>query len=102
MKVVTACSSIDFKEKDYKALIYEFMPSGSFAYPPDPTDGFVYQDECVNYLMQFAQPGLPIMFSLDNEPDLWSSTHAALHPVPVTYAELASPPTAYPTALKNW
>ena len=54
-------------------------PGGSFAYPPNVNDDFVYQDECVNYLKQFAQPGLPIMFSLDNEPDLWSSTHAEIH-----------------------
>ena len=76
-------------------------PGGSFAYPPDPSDGFVYQDECVSYLMQFAQPGLPIMFSLDNEPDLWSSTHAEIHPNPVTYSEMASRTTAYATAIKN-
>ena len=76
-------------------------PSGIFVYPPDVNDGFVYQDECVNYLKQFAMPGLPIMFSLDNEPDLWSSTHAEIHPVAVTYAELASRTTDYASAIKN-
>lgn len=76
-------------------------PGGSFAYPPDLTDGFVYQDECVHYLKQFAQPGLPIMFSLDNEPDLWSSTHAEIHPNAATYAEMITRSTDYAKAIKN-
>ncbi|RWR78769.1 LRR.XII-like protein [Cinnamomum micranthum f. kanehirae] len=29
VKVLTSCSSIDFKGNDFKALIYEFMPNGS-------------------------------------------------------------------------
>ncbi|KAL0802779.1 hypothetical protein Bca101_057955 [Brassica carinata] len=29
VKLLTACSSIDFKGNEFKALIYEFMPSGS-------------------------------------------------------------------------
>ena len=29
MGVITACSSIDFKGNDFKALVYELMPKGS-------------------------------------------------------------------------
>ncbi|KAL7613675.1 hypothetical protein Lser_V15G08768 [Lactuca serriola] len=29
LKIITACSSIDFKGNDFKALVYEFMPNGS-------------------------------------------------------------------------
>ena len=29
VKVVTACSSVDFQGNDFKALVYEFMPNGS-------------------------------------------------------------------------
>nr|XP_023896791.1 putative receptor-like protein kinase At3g47110 [Quercus suber] len=29
VKILTACSSIDFKGNDFKALVYEFMPNGS-------------------------------------------------------------------------
>ncbi len=76
-------------------------PGGSFVYPPNVNDGFVYQDECVNYLKQFAEPGLPIMFSLDNEPDLWSSTHAEIHPNAATYAEMITRSTDYASAIKN-
>lgn len=76
-------------------------PGGSFAYPPNTADPYVYQDECVNYLKQFAQPGFPIMFSLDNEPDLWAYTHQAIHPNPATYAEMVTRSTDYAAAIKN-
>ncbi|MHB8636695.1 MAG: glycoside hydrolase family 44 protein [Fimbriimonadaceae bacterium] len=75
-------------------------PGGQFAYPPDVTDAYVYQDECVNYLKQFAQPKFPIFFELDNEPDIWSSTHAEIHPNATTYAELLSDTVAYSSAIK--
>ncbi|KAK2978084.1 hypothetical protein RJ640_001502 [Escallonia rubra] len=29
VKIITACSSLDFKGKDFKALVFEFMPNGS-------------------------------------------------------------------------
>ncbi|KAK1373378.1 hypothetical protein POM88_029571 [Heracleum sosnowskyi] len=29
VKVLTACSSIDFQTNEFKALVYEFMPNGS-------------------------------------------------------------------------
>ena len=76
-------------------------PGGNFVYPPDPNDAYVYQDECVNYLKQFAQPGFPIFFDLDNEPDLWSSTHAEIHPNAATYAEMVSRSSDYAAAIKN-
>jgi hypothetical protein len=72
-----------------------------FVYPPDTSDGFVYQDEMVNWLTQTAEPTATILFQLDNEPDLWSSTHAEVHPTPVTYAELAQRNVEYATAIKN-
>jgi hypothetical protein len=71
-----------------------------FAYPPDTSDGSVYEDEMVHWLLG-AEPGSVIRWQLDNEPDLWSSTHAEVHPVPVTYAELAQRNMAYATAIKN-
>jgi hypothetical protein len=74
---------------------------GALVYPPDPNDNFVYQDECVNYLKQFAQPNFPIMFSLDNEPDLWAYTHNEIHPNPATYAEMITRSTEYSKAIKN-
>ncbi|GLT61614.1 hypothetical protein SLA2020_343090 [Shorea laevis] len=29
VKIITSCSSIDFQENNFKALVYEFMPNGS-------------------------------------------------------------------------
>ena len=47
----------------------------------------VYQDEYVNYLKTLypaaftANSATPIWFDLDNEPDLWSSTHPEVRPI---------------------
>ena len=41
-----------------------------------------------------------VIFSLDNEPDLWSRTHAEVHPTPVTYTELVQRNTEYAAAVK--
>jgi hypothetical protein len=52
-----------------------------FTLTPDANDDFVNQDEFVNWIDRtypgaIADQTKPIMFSLDNEPDLWWSTHA--------------------------
>ncbi len=50
--------------------------------PPDTTDGYVNQDEFVNWVKS-TWPNQPVIFSIDNEPDLWSDTHPEMHPNPV-------------------
>jgi hypothetical protein len=67
---------------------------------PDKTDDYVYQNQFV-YWLQHAAPTAQIMFSLDNEPDLWDSTHAEIHPSATTYAELWSKDLEYATAVKG-
>src|SRR5207247_9123047 len=72
---------------------------------PDLSDPYVYQDEFVNWVKAnfpygFTDPNRPIWFSLDNEPDLWSSTHAEVHPNAATYAELVQKTVAYANAIK--
>jgi len=54
---------------------------------PSLTDGKVYQDQFLEYLRRQV-PRASVLVDLDNEPDLWSSTHAEIHPVAVTYGEL--------------
>jgi len=77
-----------------------------FTLNPDPADKFVYQDEFVNWVKtnypnsQTAGTDKPIWFSLDNEPDLWAETHLAIHPDPVTYAELVKKTIAYALGIK--
>lgn len=77
----------------------------AFQYPPDTSDGKVYADEFVHWLeSQFptaqTDPTRRIFYMLDNEPDLWSSTHSEIHPQPVTYAELVQKSIAFATAIK--
>lgn len=76
-----------------------------FAVPPDRADHRVYQDEFVHWLRgafpQAGQGSTPALFySLDNEPDLWSATHARIHPQKVTYAELLQRSVEYAGAIK--
>jgi autotransporter-associated beta strand protein len=84
------------------------LPSkgSAFSNPPNTSDGYVYQDEFVNWVKTnypYAQtdPNRPIFFALDNEPDLWSSTHAEVHPNPATYAEMVQKTIDYSKAIKN-
>lgn len=72
----------------------------AFSLTPNSSDGFVYQDEYVNWL-KTTFPAANLIFSLDNEPDLWSSTHAEVHPNAVTYAEIVQRSTAYAAAIKD-
>ncbi len=67
---------------------------------PNATDDFVYQDEFVNWL-KTNHGDATMLFSLDNEPDLWSSTHAEVHPSAVGYAELVTRNTNYAKAIKG-
>lgn len=67
---------------------------------PDTSDGAVYQDEFVSWVKSIAGDA-EVLFSLDNEPDLWSSTHAEVHPEKVTYAELWERNGRYARAVKR-
>ena len=72
----------------------------AFTLTPSTTDANVYADEFVNwvkttYPYSQTDPNRPIWFSLDNEPDLWASTHAEVHPNAVTYAEMIQKTTDY-------
>lgn len=71
----------------------------AFAFPPDAGDAYVYEDEMVHWLAG-AVPGATVRWQLDNEPDLWSSTHAEVHPAQLTYAEIAKRNVDYATAVK--
>jgi hypothetical protein len=71
----------------------------AFSNPPERTDAFVYQDEMVSWLKS-VRPNAEVLFSLDNEPDLWASTHAEVHPDAVTYSELWDRNQRFATAIK--
>ncbi|HEY4303883.1 MAG TPA: glycoside hydrolase family 44 protein [Gemmatimonadaceae bacterium] len=79
---------------------------------PDQNDAFVYQDEFVNWVDKtfpgaIADATKPIAFSLDNEPDLWSSTHEEVFskvggkPRPQSYDEFIATSVDYARAVKR-
>ncbi len=75
----------------------------AFTYPPNLTDGVVYQDEFVSWLehkFQNRQESANIWYSLDNEPDLWGSTHSRIHPEKPTYAEIVEKSVSMSKAIK--
>lgn len=73
----------------WKRVVLE--PSSPRAGGPDITDGVVYLDEQVRDLVErfgTAADGGVLGYALDNEPALWSHTHARMHPEPARYAEV--------------
>jgi len=62
--------------------------------PPNLSDGTVYMDELLNLLItKYGNASTPNGikgYDLDNEPDLWASTHPLLHPALPTCAEIVS------------
>lgn len=75
----------------------------AFSTTPDPSDGFVYMDELVAFLVGrygAASEGGIAGYALDNEPDLWSSTHPFIHPEPVGAVELVERSVELASAVK--
>ncbi len=75
-----------------------------FSETPDVTDGAVYQDEWVAHLVaKFgkANSGGVRGYAMDNEPDLWDSTHTDMHPVRADYQEVLDRFLAYADAVKD-
>jgi hypothetical protein len=73
---------------------------------PDPNDDAVYQDEFVHWVVTnfpaaFESSPPRVLFSMDNEPDLWVHTHERIHPTPVGYAELVSKNIEFARAVKS-
>jgi hypothetical protein len=93
------------KTPDY--LNKRFFPSypqkeAPFSDPPDLTDGKVYQDEFVAWLeKKFPAPHPPLFYCMDNEPELWASTHARIHPEKVRFDELVRLNVEYAGAVKR-
>lgn len=77
----------------------------AFTTEPDTSDGFVYVDEEVNFLVQKyggAASGTGVRgYDVDNEPALWPSTHPRIHPNQTTCAELIAKTVACGRAVKS-
>ena len=77
----------------------------AFSDEPDLTDGVVYMDEYVDYIIRKlgdSQSETGIQgYSLDNEPALWSGTHSRIHPQKVGVAELRDKSVEIAAAVKK-
>jgi hypothetical protein len=94
----------------YKSVARKGAP---FSLMPNQRDKIVYQDEFVNFIEKKfpnarSNPVNEIFYSLDNEPALWSHTHARLRGdatgkagKKVTYAELMEKTIEYASAIKD-
>jgi hypothetical protein len=75
----------------FREVVYQ--KNGPFTDTPSTSDAKVYMDEFLWSLRSrftsdiYADPAFPTFVSLDNEPDLWSSTHAAIQPKPIAPGE---------------
>ncbi len=72
--------------------------------PPDLNDDVVYQDEWVYHLTHKfgrANAGGIRFYAMDNEPDLWDSTHTDMHPVRMGYQETLEQFLTYSNAVKD-
>jgi len=76
------------------------------AYPPVTSDATVYEDELVTWLeAQFpnarTDPKRTLFYSLDNEPDLWATTHREVQKTPLTYAVIVQKNTEAAAMIKR-
>ena len=75
-----------------------------FSLTPDTGDDSVYMDELINFLVKKygnASTGGVHGYDLDNEPDIWATTHPLLHPKPVGAKELVDRSVALSSAVKS-
>ena len=83
----------------------EFTKGSALSMTPDLTDGTVYMDEYVNYIVNTlgdASSSTGIQgYSLDNEPALWQHTHNRMHPNAVTVTELSDKSIELAKAVKS-
>jgi Glycoside hydrolase family 44/Immunoglobulin domain/NHL repeat len=86
-------------------VVVNNTPGGVFSASPNLTDGTVYMDELLNLLVtKYGNASTPNGikgYDLDNEPDLWASTHPLLHPALPTCAEIVSKSTALAQTVKR-
>lgn len=81
-----------------------FHKSTPYSLTPDADDDTVYIDELINYLstkLGRAGDGGISAYAIDNEPYLWSSTHARMHPEQTTPDELIEKTVALSSAIRT-
>jgi hypothetical protein len=69
-----------------------------------PASSPVYQDDWIRHLVKSfgkASQGGVQFYSMDNEPDLWDTTHTDVHPVQMGYDDMLANFLEYATAVKS-
>lgn len=102
---------VDFVAADKAGLVHDVASDANarwvrnLATPNTAYPKAVTQDAFLNWLKNTFSTqltaGRHIFISLDNEPALWSSTHALVHPKPVTYAEMVDRTTTFASMIKQ-
>ena len=92
-----------FKQVVFKKPI---ATAGAFTTTPSTTDASVYMDEFVWALNQkipglYTDPVNPTFLILDNEPELWPSTHPEIQQTPITVADYLAKTIALTKAIKD-
>lgn len=99
------CSGDVRQTEDYLTTRFkrnQLRKGSALSDPPDSTDGVVNQDEFVQFIKSRAT-GKQVLFTLDNQPDLWQETHKAVHPKHTTYQEVVERNTNAAKMLReNW
>jgi hypothetical protein len=85
---------------DTRFKVNRARKGSALATSPDTTDQFVNQDEFVS-IVQAAAATTPVVFALDNQPELWPTTHPAVHPGATTYAEVIAETVEYAAMVRD-
>lgn len=89
----------------FKQIVYR--KGAAFTATPSTTDAYVYMDEFLWSLRGkfagdiFADPATPTFVGLDNEPELWSSTHAEIQSTAITPTSYIQKTIALASAIKD-
>jgi hypothetical protein len=105
MPLVGGIAKYDPTDNRARTSLPSFARKGArFADKPDLTDGKVFQDEWVAYLVSkfgTAASGGVRFYVVDNEPDLWSETHTDVRPAQTGYDDMLANFREYAAAIKD-
>ncbi|EOY33746.1 Leucine-rich repeat protein kinase family protein, putative [Theobroma cacao] len=68
VKIISACSSVDFQGNAFKALVYEFMPNGSlegWLHPPTEADSLAHREPKILNFLQRLNIAIDVACALD-------------------------------------
>lgn len=80
---------------------YASKPGGKYEFPPNTADRAVYQDEMVAWVEKAKSSKTPVWYSVDNEPDLWHSTHERIVPKNLGFEKFLAVSIDFAKAIKS-